>query len=158
MSIIECLEYSELKYIEKKLWKSLNGHVTNVNNLMNTIDPTKYRLVINNSAMGITNLNSKTHPVVTEKIKLLFVAAYRNNVPKDVYHCIVTEYLKNLNDMTHRIACNIDDKKRKLLNSYGCRGITGPTGPKGCVGIQGPVGVAGPVGCKGDRGDSGYNW
>ena len=159
--IMEYLEFTELEVIEKDLWKSLNAKACYVKDLKNTIDLNKYALIIDSNSMKITNMNHNTHPLIKQKIYLLFLAARQNGMPKEMCYCIMSQYLDFLNGMSYHIAKNIDEYEREKFSSRGGIGVTGPTG---CVGVQGPVGPVGCVGpvwvkgergCKGDRGEVG---
>lgn len=166
------LEYDELRYVEKNLWKSLNGNARNEKDLIGTINLEKYKFTMENGMMHITNMNAVTHPHIMERIKLLFLTAIKHGMPKDMCYCIITEYLNYLNGITHQIAIKLEDKAIKRFSNRGCIGVTGPTGPVGCAGPVGPVGCdgargergpkdeRGTIGCvgpRGDRGDSGYD-
>lgn len=140
-------DIDEIEKTEEELWQLINGNVYRKTDLINCISEQRYRLILNSNHAYITNMNSVSHPTIMEKLHLLSLVIQQNGMPKDVYYCIVTEYLKSMNIMAYKCALEIDYKHKS--NMYDTLpgnifvGIPGAVGPSGAVG---PIGAVGPSG------------
>jgi len=140
-------QYDELERLEQKIFDVINKNISKEKDIVGMTDFERYKLVKDNNKMQISGMCKRSHPIIMDKLYLLFVASVENNVPKEIYYVIVSKYLDDLNNVSNNIALDIEEEFREKLKKYkSSRGMQGPRGEQGPIGIPGPQGNPGPRG------------